>query len=312
MSNRFAAVPNEVFYAKENGEINLTMFLILCVLHKQADWSTGVVKFTCARTIAHKLGDEIALRTIQDGMNNLEKAGWLISGHVPGSKKNYPVTLTNYTALTGVLKGVVLNPCELRAYLDSMDAVRADDSGERGGDHRGDAATHHSIQNQQEYSESSTSSISPSLSLSSADTDTNPAEQTSVDYGTEFLAYLNKTLGSTDQTQLPAFIDSFRNCDDSACQFRFARMQNFLEWVLSQPRLAPKILCPKDFLFHWENKSGNEHGLRHQWERMFAASGADPKKVYQRMAHIKEVRREELAEQEEDAVVTTHTEEATA
>ena len=326
---RFAAVPNEVFYALEHGEITLTMFNVLCILHKQADWSTGVVAFTCARTIADKLCGQFAVRTIQDSLNHLIKAGYIVSGQVPGSKLNYPVGLSNYCALTGVQKGVVLNPCEIKDWRTSQvlrpGGLRAEDSS----DDSEVSATHHSIQEPTSVTTTSSKSKN-SLSLSLArflqtekagDGETpNPQDRTEPQRSCETpldvyeaneaddninrkfarsvaAQVVENLLGDTytrrhEEKTLPKFLQSFPISleTDAQCLIEFNRMSMFIDWVISQPKLNAKFTSVDDFFFHWLNKSGNERGLRNQFEALRRAAAKDDpeerKHVFEAMKRV--------------------------
>lgn len=290
---KFAAVPNEVYYALEHGEITLTMFVVLCILHKQADWSTGVVKFTCARTLVDKLSGEYAERTIQKALNNLEKAGFLMSHHVHGSKLNYPVTLNNYEALTGPQKGVVLNPCQIRCWRTNEDL----DTGRQGGERYAEgyaeegcvAATHQSVQESSKPPTSSKPSEKDSLSPSlhpekSAETEKAQEldvyklnkEESSIQtqYARAIAATVVETLYGEPWTRyheektLPKFLPLFPVVleDEESCLIKANHITRFTVWLKSKPKLAAKFVKVDDFFFHWENRSGHEDGLRHQFE----------------------------------------------
>ena len=49
----------------------------------------------------------------------------------------------------------------------------------------------------------------------------------------------------------------------------------FMEWVRLSPKLNKKFLSVKDFFFHWLNQSGNEDGLRHQFEAIYRSQRND-------------------------------------
>lgn len=176
MNNRllFTAIPNAVFDAYNYAEITPCMFTTLCLLYRQADWATGRVAFTCAGMLSTKMQGQYSARTVQEALQNLHKAGWIISHHKKGSKRNYRVDLGNFTALTGALKGQVLNPTTMRDWHDAEDVDRADGRvdddvfarEETRDERRDETATHQSLQSPQESTIAQTPTIASSAAAS--------------------------------------------------------------------------------------------------------------------------------------------------
>jgi hypothetical protein len=98
--NHFARIPYALFDARMRGEITGLMFNIMGLIHRWADWNTGVVRNMSAERIHKWLGDDEedvpCERTIQRHMQGLVEAGWLLSDYRKGSKRPYSVTITNY------------------------------------------------------------------------------------------------------------------------------------------------------------------------------------------------------------------------
>jgi hypothetical protein len=177
MNNRliFTAIPNAVFDAYNFAEITPCMFLTLILLYKQADWATGRVAFTSASMLASRMQGQYSARTVQEALQNLHFAGWITSHHKKGSRRNYRVDLGNFTALTGALKGQVLNPTAMRDWHDAEDVDRADGRvdddvfarEETRDESRDETATHQSPQSPQESTIVQTPTIASSAAACS-------------------------------------------------------------------------------------------------------------------------------------------------
>jgi hypothetical protein len=322
MNNRllFTAIPNAIFDAYNFAEITPCMFTTLCLLYRQADWATGQVAFTCASMLARRMQGQYSDRTVQEALQNLHKAGWIISQHKKGSKRNYRVDLGNFTALTGALKGQVLNPTTMRDWRDAEDVDRADGRvdgvniarEEARDESRDETATHQSLQHPQESTIAQSPKDSLARSLVSLQTEKagdgetpNPQDRTEPQQSCEtpLDAYevsqaddnlqrkfargvaaqvLENLLGDTwsrfhEEKTLPKFLPSFPATleTEQQCQTKYNHMSMFIDWVDSQPKLNAKFTSVDDFFFHWLNKSGNERGLRHQFEAVYRAAQKD-------------------------------------
>ncbi len=123
----FTALPNDVLDAYSAGDLTLCQFLILCFLHRRADWATGKVARVSALMICSWMDQAYELRTIQKNLKQLIESGWLTVNHVKGSRTNYSATLNNYRALTGTLKDQVLNTCEVTDWRELEETEGAEE-----------------------------------------------------------------------------------------------------------------------------------------------------------------------------------------
>jgi hypothetical protein len=115
--NRFAIIPYELYDDLANGEITLSMFQALILLHKWADWGTGVVRKVRASRMEQASGEHgPAARTFQRALKNLHDSGRITSYHVAGSRSWYKIAINNFTALSGALKDTVSD--RSRIYWD--------------------------------------------------------------------------------------------------------------------------------------------------------------------------------------------------
>jgi hypothetical protein len=129
--NRFAIIPYDLYEDLANGEITLSMFEAMILLHKWADWETGTVRKVRAGRLSTAMGDHgPAARTFQRALKNLHDSGRIYSHHVPGSRSWYKIDINNYTALSGALKDTVLRPTELKDWKVSDSVEGAEQVGE--------------------------------------------------------------------------------------------------------------------------------------------------------------------------------------
>jgi len=129
--NRFAIIPYDLYDDLANGEITLSMFEAMVLLHKWADWETGTVRKVRAGRLSTAMGDHgPAARTFQRALKNLHDSGRIYSHHVPGSRSWYEIDINNFTALIGALKDTVLRPTELKDWKASDSVEGAERVGE--------------------------------------------------------------------------------------------------------------------------------------------------------------------------------------
>lgn len=141
--NLFVRVPESLYDALRHGEITPVMFDVMCLLHRWANWHTGVVRTCSAQRLATAMGgdsfdstpDQIpSIRTIQRSMQALAEAGWIISGYRKGSKKPYSVEICNYIPVADDDADVTLiRPTETKSWTETSVCRAADGDGERTG-----------------------------------------------------------------------------------------------------------------------------------------------------------------------------------
>lgn len=136
----FARIPYTVFDARESGELTPSMFLAMVWLFKWADWSTGRVEKMCAERLVWATEGEFEKRTFEEALQNLKKAGWILSHHKQGSKRPYRVDICNYVALSGAQKNQILNPSDIKTWRSTQTNAprgrRADSAQTGRGEHR--------------------------------------------------------------------------------------------------------------------------------------------------------------------------------
>jgi hypothetical protein len=137
MDTYFTRVPDALYDAIKDGELNALMFNIMMHLHHWADWNTGVVRTVNAKRLRSALGgnhddDVAAERSIQRAMQGLDEAGWIISGYKQGSKLPYSVQLTNYqpVADAGGEMAVII-PMDTKHWRETAAFQGADAGGEQ-------------------------------------------------------------------------------------------------------------------------------------------------------------------------------------
>jgi hypothetical protein len=112
------------------GEITCAMLTTMTILYKWANWGTGVVRFCSARglvTASHKAYSE---RTFQACLQKLEAMGWITRHMVPGSHKDYAVTLHNYKVMDDAGKVQIINPRKLKLSDPTKIGACGETSGE--------------------------------------------------------------------------------------------------------------------------------------------------------------------------------------
>jgi len=121
----FARIPYALFEARERGAITPSMFLAMLWCYRWADWSTGSIEKMCAERLVWATDGESARRTFQEALHGLAEAGWIVSHCPRGGTRPYRVDICNYVALSGALKGQVLNPSEIKGWRKPKKHVRA-------------------------------------------------------------------------------------------------------------------------------------------------------------------------------------------
>ena len=103
----FVRLPEELYDALREDRINFHMFTVMTLLHRWANWHTGVVRTCSAERLHAALGgeanpDDVAsIRTIQRALQGCHEAGWVTSGYRKGSRKPYSVTISNFIPAKG-------------------------------------------------------------------------------------------------------------------------------------------------------------------------------------------------------------------
>jgi hypothetical protein len=103
-------------------------------------------------------------------------------------------------------------------------------------------------------------SLSFARSLASAQQggagDTNPV--------CEEARFLSEMINPDDDSRLPDYDRYFANRTEEERGHHYDKIAAFVVWMNN--KFPGKILGHSDFFFHWDNKSGNERGFRHQFE----------------------------------------------
>jgi hypothetical protein len=97
---RLTQIPENVFKALACGDINLTQYAVLGLMHRWADYQTGCIKsFSAARVLAALDLDvtEANLRKMQRTLRTLRNAGWYHDDYRNGDKRPYNAWLSNYS-----------------------------------------------------------------------------------------------------------------------------------------------------------------------------------------------------------------------
>jgi len=166
MADKFTIIPNELFDALANGDLTPSMFLAMQLLHRWADWQTGVVRKVRAGRMEDATSGAYSASTFQEALRNLVKAGRISSDHRSGSRSWYSITLLNYTVLSGNLKDQVINPSEIKDWRVSRKSRWGENqgvTGVRSGCDRGEAqgeaggVLESSLESEQESSQESSS-----------------------------------------------------------------------------------------------------------------------------------------------------------
>jgi hypothetical protein len=305
----FTIIPNQLFIDLASGEITLPMFLVMCFLHKRADNETGdviKVRSTQFETASGEYG--YTKRTFQKALKNCHDSGRLTSYAIPGSRNWYKVTINNWEARSGTLKGTVLRPTEIRDWR----ALDIAEGAERGGE---DACENYP-ENAPENSASTILSSKRPSKLASKPTTTLPLEKDSLarpltgsaEQASQVLTenkidelignevhnptryargtlicikeFLEQPYTARDEKKyVPYFREKFF-ANGAPAQTVYNKMAMFNDW-LTMNGLGEKILTVEDWLHHWENRSGSERGYRRQfdaWVRS-AAKSVDKKQL---------------------------------
>jgi hypothetical protein len=148
--HRFARVPYPVYDALERGEITSLQFEILAMMHRVADWRTGVVNSWSAKEYLFRCGEtkptEADERNVQRAQAGLRMMGWFRDTYKRGSKKPYVVTLNNFVVYGPTADSVgdditdneqssyVLNVHELTPYATDFTDTNHEDGHRQDGD----------------------------------------------------------------------------------------------------------------------------------------------------------------------------------
>ena len=123
-------IPAVLIEQMMQGEITCAMLVTMTILYKWSNWSTGTVRAVCASSLhlaSHKAYSE---KTFQESLKRLEEIGWITRQMTLGSHKWYPVTIHNYKFVDDAGKIHILNPKEIKSYLQSEQVRCGEASGE--------------------------------------------------------------------------------------------------------------------------------------------------------------------------------------
>ncbi len=103
---RETRVPHQVTDAFVNNEITALQFCILVMLHRRADWTTGIFRSFSAEQVVFDLGDSGLIPqgkqkvreeyVRREAMRLLRKHGWYTRDYQEGDHRPYDLTLSNY------------------------------------------------------------------------------------------------------------------------------------------------------------------------------------------------------------------------
>lgn len=270
----FVRVPENLYDAMRHGEITPVMFNVMCLLHRWANWHTGVVRTCSAQRLAAAMGgdsfdgtpDQIpSIRTIQRSMQGLCEAGWLISGYCKGSKKPYSVEICNYIPVAeGDADVTLIRPTETKSWAETSVCRVADEDGEGTVSGRGKGGLNEtSSETSYETSfETSTGGVSESSKVES------PTSSASDDSGTDSTPIEEPRQVSIDEWELAAGVvethTGVRPNQTLLCRI-FNSHPDFI-WThkayeavnvtLSQKSWQKSIKTPDDFAYRWASDGG--------------------------------------------------------
>jgi len=119
----FVRTPESICDDAQFGKMPYGMFTVLFWLHRRANWTTGIVKYSSPEIISRCTQGTLPVKAAQRAMHRAELQGYITCGIVRGSTDNYPVMIHNYTATfqdkTGeeiVTHTRVINKRELRTW----------------------------------------------------------------------------------------------------------------------------------------------------------------------------------------------------
>jgi len=131
----FARIPYDLFDARRQNVITSIQFDIMVLLHRWANWHTGIVRTCSAERLQAAMGDlekPPSVRTIQRHVQGLHEAGWVFSHYRKGSKKPYPVDINNFMPVADKDGEVtVIRPTVLKDW-EETGACRVADEGATG------------------------------------------------------------------------------------------------------------------------------------------------------------------------------------
>jgi hypothetical protein len=128
----FVRVPVTLYDARRQNVITSLQFDIMVLLHRWANWHTGVVRTCSAERLQRAMGDlekPPSERTIQRHMQGLHEAGWIHSHYRKGSRKPYPVDLNNFMPVAdGDAEMALIRPTPIKDWEETT-ACRVADEG---------------------------------------------------------------------------------------------------------------------------------------------------------------------------------------
>lgn len=123
-------IPERYLDMLNNGEITASMLLTVTVLYKWGNWTTGRVKKASAGGLRTWTGKAYSERTFSEALHRLELMGEITRHTVPGSHKDYPITLHNYKKYDDAGKVTILNPKQTKLWSELQQADSDVDSRE--------------------------------------------------------------------------------------------------------------------------------------------------------------------------------------
>jgi hypothetical protein len=295
----FARIPYDLFDARRQNIITSLQFDIMVLLHRWANWHTGIVRTCSADRLQRAMGDlqkPPSERTIQRHLQGLHEAGWVYSHYKKGSKKPYPVDINNFMPVADGDAGVtVIRPTTVKDW-EETDACRVADEGATGDGegalkgrckgglketvHETSHKTSHEISsNETSSNEGLSESVSESLaSLGSVRTDaSHPSKATPVEEAKELESEIRPWSQEEMYVVQSLMVDLFKR---EANQAILARIQagdpNFI-WtleskavvleVISSGRWLKSLKTPDDFAFRWESHGPTSLGAQ-VWRNM--------------------------------------------
>jgi hypothetical protein len=144
----YMTIPHRLFDELSEGKLTTKMYLVLCWLYRRADWMTGVTKQVSAKRIIAEVWAEDeeppCERRVQEYLYRLTACAYIQSGHVPGKKGSYSVTINNFTALIigedNAVTYELLRPTISMDWRDLPKTRRGDKNASKRGEASGDTS----------------------------------------------------------------------------------------------------------------------------------------------------------------------------
>ena len=298
----------------KQGRMTMDELAVFVYLQFIADFRNGKAK-TSAPHIYYETGRNMPLRKIQRILESLEKKRYIRRFMVDGRKGDYIVLIHKFRPTLGAWTGKYLNAFKCEDYNDFVFEDRVDDDAESDVDvdadndaETGDDTGEYVKNSKKNSTENFTKKLNgevKELSLSIArssetefpleteipsepvgDEELDVERMESESYAQShardliiqvkrgFFGILNYTV-SDERLYLPAFTELMeRHSVSHSYPEYWYKLVWFSDWMV-QFGFADRILSLKDFLFHWNNESGNDRGFRHQFEGWWRKVGKE-------------------------------------